>query len=66
MVSPLLRDSVWFFIYNLGCGRAVLLVFRLFSERVAFYVDVVLMSSWGEVNPGSSYSAILILPLGYF
>lgn len=31
---PLLPDSLWFFLFNLICRRAVLIVFRLFSARV--------------------------------
>lgn len=46
--------------HNLGCRRAVLLVFRSFSARVSLFVVVVLMFSWGEVISGSFYPMILI------
>ena len=32
---PLLPASLWFFLFNLNCRRAVLMVFRLFSARIS-------------------------------
>ena len=32
---PLLPASSWFFLFNLNCRRAVLMVFRLFSARIS-------------------------------
>ena len=40
---PFLPVTVWVFLYTLGCRKAVLLVLRLFSERVFLYVFVVLV-----------------------
>ena len=51
-----------FFLYILNCIRAILLVFRSFSEKVVLYVVVVLLCLWEEVSSGSSYSTILIPP----
>ena len=51
------------FFYSFGCRKAMLLVVRSFSARIALYVAVVLMCSWEEVSSGSSYSTMLIPPL---
>lgn len=44
------------------CKKAVLLVFRLFSVRVALYIVAVLVCVWREVSSGFFHSAIFILP----
>lgn len=48
----------WTFLYIINCGRAVLIVFRLFSEWVALYIVEVLMCLWEKVNSGSIYFSI--------
>ena len=48
--------------YSLDCSSVFLPVSSLFSMRTAPRVEVFLMCLWGEVNPTSSYSAILISP----
>lgn len=44
------------------CRKAILLVFRSFSERVALYVAVAWMCSWGQVSSGSPSSTFWIPP----
>ena len=57
---PFLPDSLWIFLYSLGCQRVFLPVSSLFSVRIYFHVDVLLMCLWGEVSSAPSYSTILI------
>ena len=57
-----LLGSVWVFLYGVGYRKAILLIFRSFSVRVAIHVAVALMCL-GEVSLESSDSAILILLL---
>ena len=47
----------------LGCRKTFLSVLRPFSERVVPCAAVVLVCLWEELSSGSSYTAILILPL---
>lgn len=56
---PFLPSSLWVFSYSLSCIRVFLLVFRLFSVRIAPNIDVFLMCSW-EVNSAFSSAATLI------
>ena len=53
----------WYGLFILSCRKSVLLVLRLFSERVVLYAAVILVCLWGEVSSGASYSAILIWTL---
>ena len=43
-----------FFLYTLHCRTAILLVFRLFSERVVLHAAVVLVCSWEQVSSRST------------
>ena len=52
----------WYGLFILSCRKSVLLVLRLFSERL-IYAVVILVCLWGEVSSGASYSAILIWTL---
>lgn len=63
---PLLPFSIWLFLYSFNCGRAVLLAFRLSSERVTPYVVAALGCPWAEVSSEPSYSPILIGIMIYF
>lgn len=59
-LSPhFLPDSLWFFLYSLGCQRTILIDFRSFSARGTLYVVVDFMCLLGEVSLETSYAAIL-------
>lgn len=59
--SPFLPDYVRFFLKTMcGCGKAILLVFRSFSERVGSTYSCSLHVFFREVSSGSSYSVKLI------
>ena len=45
---PFTPNSIWMFLYSLGCVRTFLLVPSVFSVIIAPYVDVILMCSWGR------------------
>lgn len=60
---PFLPISMWAFLYILSCRTSVLLIFRLFSERVVVCVVVgwcvpggrrAQVCPWGEVSSGVS------------
>lgn len=55
----LLSFSILLFLCIFSSGKAILLVFRLSSERVAVYVVVALICQWAEVSSGFSCSGIL-------
>ena len=57
---PFLPESMWIFLYSLGCTGVFLPVSSLFSVRIAPDVDVFLMYLWREVSSMSSFFAILI------
>lgn len=50
------------FLFIFSCGKSFVLVFRSFSRIVALCIVVVLVCSWKEMSPGSSYSCILSPP----
>lgn len=55
MLLPLLFFSMWFFLYIFSCRRAILFVFRLFSEGHSIH-------SWNlGVSMGGSEVRILLL-----
>ena len=54
---PLLAFSVWLFPSIFSCRKAVLVIFRSFSEGVMLYVAA-LMCLWEDVNSGFSSSTI--------
>lgn len=59
---PCHLSSRGFFLHVLGCGRTVLPIIMLFSERVVSYIVVVLVHLWDEVSSRSFYFASLLLP----
>ena len=54
-LCPFQLSSMWLFRYIFSCGRAVLLVFRSFSERIALCVVVALACPREDVNSGPSH-----------
>lgn len=58
---PFLVVLMWSFLYIRLCGKSFLLVFNLLSEIVVFYVVIVLVCLWEEVNSRSPYSIPLWL-----
>ena len=76
ITSPLLPDSLWFFLYNLGCRRAVLPVFMSFSERVALYTvwhvhegrwaqSIPIPPSWSHLHPNKTSTIFCLFHLSF-
>ena len=76
ITSPLLPDSLWFFLYNLGCRRAVLPVFMSFSERVALYTvwhvhggrwaqSIPIPPSWSHLHPNKTSTIFCLFHLNF-
>lgn len=55
MAQPLAPFLMWLFLLIFSCGRAVLLVFRLFLEKVTQCVVAAVVCLGEEVSSGSSY-----------